>query len=148
MLVCQPPVKEMQITPRCCEDMLLRRSYDYEDLPEAPEPIRISSPNGLTLGDVLDAAERVTESHKCCPYAASHWHNYDTGAVETEVKVEGVMILRHDDPLFHPLTPEYSPQYSHNADNGDLDSYRESEKERQRRVQEIDDYISEKKIGK
>jgi hypothetical protein len=88
MLICQPPVYYMDISLECC------RHRPREYLPD--EETAISSPTGLTIGDLYDRTVKVAEAHANCPHADTSLHN-SQGRVVQHVLLETNIALHPSD---------------------------------------------------
>lgn len=147
MLICQPPIKELWAVPQCCgtfEERNLRYGADFDGkLPPPPEPLSIRSDTGLTLGDLVSFADKISEDHRQCPYGA-HWHHDDaTGECVPEVIFKGTLVLRPDDPALPGA--DFSGYTSPYID----DEIDYSERYRKGRgLTELDKYIEAKQQGK
>ena len=123
MLLCQPPVYEIKAKPSCCGSKM--------------HPIVIESTTGVTVGDLMDAEEKLTREHRLCSFAPSSLHNRRTGEVETAMEIRGTLTLRSDDPVvetrrwceMQPVTQPMPP-----AQKSELEV-------------ELDKYIQAKKAG-
>ena len=100
MLICQPPVYEMEVKTTCCN----RYSFGVFSLApqnalatelDAPKPLR--SKTGITIGDLLDATEEVCKKHRTCPHAQTYDHD-DKGFVVVSPAFKGTVRLKDDDP--------------------------------------------------
>ncbi|KAK5127048.1 hypothetical protein LTR85_008407 [Meristemomyces frigidus] len=94
MLVCQPPIFEMQACVSCCD----RHRYLGHPFPpdvKDPEPLR--SKTGITVGDVLKATSQLIDRHRTCPHA-SQWDHDEHGLVNVSPSFKGVLRLKDSDP--------------------------------------------------
>ncbi|KAK5126980.1 hypothetical protein LTR85_008339 [Meristemomyces frigidus] len=57
-LIFHPPIKTMVISTNCCGEDLMESDYPLEEL--------VGNRNGLTLGNLYDAAEDKINSHRSC----------------------------------------------------------------------------------
>ena len=79
MLICQPPVMQLEVTTLCCTTT---HSYPGVDIaPEIPRPI--NNQTGITVGDLYDRTRELIETHGLCPVAL--WDDHDE---EGYVKVQ------------------------------------------------------------
>ena len=97
MLICQPPVQDMEVFALCCRHM----PY-MPDRREYPMPsgaiTSISKAGGLTVGDLHRVAMKIMEEHRLCPNATLHAH-HDSGEVNVCVYFQGRVTLNADDPV-------------------------------------------------
>ena len=91
MLVCQPPIKSMNVYTRCC-----RPPWSWRSLNDPLETITADS--GIRMGDIIDAYNRITADHRLCPYADPPEHGPD-GFVKPRVTFEAVVAAEADDKL-------------------------------------------------
>lgn len=91
MLICQPPIAEMLILPSCCR-------VPYERSGE-PKSVGVRNVSGLTVGNLLDAANEAKNDHRLCTHARLEQHDLETADVNPEVQFEGMLQLRPDDPM-------------------------------------------------
>lgn len=70
MLVFQPSVREVAAFPTCCHSRLRHQVIE-----------EVYNEDGITVGDLLDAAASMKERHRQCPYASYQDHDHSTGEV-------------------------------------------------------------------
>lgn len=133
MLICQPPIYEMEVSVVCCNDHTVHRLPGMPSPPPIPEPIR--SKTGITVGDLLTATRKLWQEHRLCPYAQDWDHDYKQGYVCVSPSFKGVIHLKDGDP-----TLEAQKRWHKKA----RDSY-EARGERQRRISA---YVQAKQQGK
>ena len=107
-------------------------------LPPPPESSSIRSETGLTLGDLVQFAEKTSKEHRLCPYGFWRQHNEVTGELNPQITFKGTMRLRPDDPALPPdnfsgySSPEIGSSYSEDMRKQDglteLDAYIEVKK--------------------
>jgi hypothetical protein len=97
MLVCQPPVKELQPFVDCC-NRAIPRMLGAPGPPDdwLPKPIRRET--GITVGDVFEETAKLIEKHKMCPWASEWYHDKKRGTVKVSPSFQGIVQLRGDDP--------------------------------------------------
>lgn len=106
MLICQPPIREMGAIPKCCGNIagvgqgMLVPGLRFPK----PKAIKMSSETGLTLGDLVDAAQKISQEHRSCPYALSGMHNPDSGFVRAVISFYGKLALQANDPVLLRLS--------------------------------------------
>lgn len=89
-LVCNPPVKVMDIELSCCRGMT--RAGDYR----GPKTVRNES--GITVGQLLDLTGKFRKTHRLCPNADTY--DLDArGFVWVRVRFVGDVELKWDDPV-------------------------------------------------
>ena len=137
----------MQAIPSCCENYLTGYSSSGESLPR-PAAVNVRSETGLTLGDLIDVAEKLAESHSSCPYARLWMHNLDTGRVDTYIRFERTVMLRFDDPLIPPLPLEHEGLRRKRDKKQDDGKYDMLLRERERKERDIRGFIRAKQAGK
>jgi len=130
MLLCQPLVKEMRVTTTCCDDSHYVQRVPGRGLPP------LTSPIGITIGDILDATERLRAEHRLCPFARWHCHDHD-GFIHADVKFHGAVSLLRSDPLFSNVRSRATPE-----------EWAASREEIDRRRARFDGYIVAKGRGK
>ncbi|KAK3722242.1 hypothetical protein LTR37_002675 [Vermiconidia calcicola] len=120
ILICQPPVQQMQVTASCCSREHTKERAVSRGLPPPPAPTVIRSTTGLTLGDILDAEDKMMRDHASCPYASAYLLDYQNGLVRLDVNFQGVLLLRSDDPALPSaaLEPDYDYGYHSDPDPG------------------------------
>lgn len=93
MLICQPPVYEMEATTACCNDRARRR------LPGAlpPVPVSIKSKTGITVGDILTASRGLWREHRLCAYADTSDLD-EEGYVKVRPSFKALIHLKDGDP--------------------------------------------------
>ena len=104
MLVCHPAPTRMNVHPICCssERQFLTPGLDVERQ-------KVTSPTGITVGDLYDATVEIRREHRLCPYAARYLHDED-GYVRVDVSFRSLLELKPEDPYFGPsLLPDYGP---------------------------------------
>lgn len=76
ILVCLPPAKDAIVSPNCCPEFRIRNGVrgvlPFRGDPGASdhgERLAISSTNGITLGNILDAAQKCRDEHQLWPFA-------------------------------------------------------------------------------
>ncbi|KAK4540465.1 hypothetical protein LTR36_009211 [Oleoguttula mirabilis] len=88
MLICQPRVFEISAWADCnhrCQDA----------------PVTIRSASGITFGDLLDAAARLKEEHRLCPFTP-HFDMDANGYAKVTVKLVTDLALKPgDETLWH-----------------------------------------------
>ncbi|KAK3661655.1 hypothetical protein LTR56_000143 [Elasticomyces elasticus] len=96
--ICTPPLYEMFPSVSCCKGKSVPVPGDNDRLmmPRAIKPIKNAT--GLTVGDLYDAAVRLEEKHRLCPYA-SEWQLDMAGFVRGHVDFWASIELRSDDPI-------------------------------------------------
>lgn len=92
LLVSQPPVKKLSIYADCCFDR-------FATLPprDRSPTFMIESKDGVTVGDVIDTANRIAEEHRTCPSAPIHMHD-DKGFVNCSLYLSAKITLKDGDP--------------------------------------------------
>lgn len=105
MLICQPPVFEMEASVSCCSNRnlilagLQMQMQIHSPRPtDQPKPIR--STTGITVGDVLDATRVILQQHRACPHAQPHEHDAE-GKVDSAPSFRAMLRLEDDDPALH-----------------------------------------------
>jgi hypothetical protein len=106
MLITQPPIKVVTMVANCCSPDGYGYGYPpghflrLTNGPPTPDPSlpQITSETGITLGDLLDAAETVVEAHRLCPQAPFTALN-DGRYVRVAARFEGTVRVRPDDPI-------------------------------------------------
>jgi len=101
-LICQPPIRNLQIQTGCCKDagadvaagLLERFSINP---PHGGWRPHLYSKNGFTLGDLLDIYSLVCKAHRLCPEAEARLMNQED-YVCCAVHFAGEIELRQDDP--------------------------------------------------
>ena len=84
MLVCQPPLLEMQVSVSCCSSSSIDRPLDAtqtNNLTTWTTRTPAKSTSGITVGDLLDITESLQQQHRVCPFAGKHSHDLETGDV-------------------------------------------------------------------
>jgi hypothetical protein len=71
----------MLAMPDCCFSFSLKEDWQKENKPEPPPSVPIRSSTGLTAGNLLKDAQKLSESHRHCPYAEI-WQHGDNGDVQ------------------------------------------------------------------
>lgn len=94
MLVFQPPIKEVRVLTTCCA----RWSARHTDIQMKDSDI-VRNEDGITVGDLLDAASALKEHHSQCVWADSELHDPETGVVEVQTVFETAYPMRRDDPI-------------------------------------------------
>ncbi|KAK4540811.1 hypothetical protein LTR36_008888 [Oleoguttula mirabilis] len=98
MLICQPPIYEMQASVSCCDRSRFRGLPAAVVLSAAnipgPEPVRAAA--GITVGHLLEATKRLMAEHRTCPHAAP-WDHDEQGNVNVAPTFKGVLQLRDRD---------------------------------------------------
>ncbi|KAK5127104.1 hypothetical protein LTR85_008464 [Meristemomyces frigidus] len=95
MLVCQPPVYEMTVEPSCCKGAL---DQPNSEIPRPPPFTVVTSQTGLTVGDLMDAADTANIKHRNCPYASHYTLDRTTGLVQADIFFTGFVDLKTGDP--------------------------------------------------
>ena len=136
MLVCQPPVKVMEISASCCD---IHHSWSYLGsvgchVNAVDSSGIIRSEAGLTVGDLYDKAVELQEKHLYCPHASQPQHCED-GTVRVEARFHGQVELKKDDPY---LVGRTRPNARGNRKRVPNDA----------KEQKLQDYIKAKKAGK
>lgn len=85
MLVCQPHVTEMDVSVNCCNDSSVtfgwnfsarRRNNGRTDVPAPTQDEakfdKVKNEEGVTVGDLYAACQRLAEQHHLCPRAPVH----------------------------------------------------------------------------
>ena len=101
MLVCQPPVLEMAVSTNCC--VRLGTCSADSPLESARKICPVKSFTGITIGNLLDAAAKIENEHRLCPFADPNDHDLETGNVRLSISFQGKAVLRNDDPQFPPV---------------------------------------------
>lgn len=101
MLICQPPLLEMEISTRCRSSRCSPIGLGHENMEarsrwSAIAPLKSST--GLTVGDLLEAGAKIEQEHRFCPCVQNGNENPVTGGNKVYVKFSGVLKLRDDDP--------------------------------------------------
>ena len=87
MYVCRPPVLSLDYSTDCCPSES-----------NATDDVRtIINRDGLTLGDLVNAARTMKEDHKLCPHAPLEQHD-ENGIVRPTVTFHGSVLLHRKDP--------------------------------------------------
>lgn len=94
LLISQPPVKQMQPVLSCCSP----GGFWNRQPPVVDEPDPIQSVSGITLGDILDATQKLKIEHWRCPHARIYDHD-EHGNVRCELSFRAVIRLQADDPF-------------------------------------------------
>lgn len=126
MQLCQPPIHVMRYVPTCCG----QASEDEI----GGHPLRIRNEEGLTLGDLRNAAENLMAKHKLCLNAPVHAYDPD-GFVRPEVRFYVGVALEADDPMVRERLEE-------EKENMMLDEDEEAHEAK------ITEYMNAKKDGK
>lgn len=112
MLLCQPPITEMEAEPKCCVDdwpWLRRNEREHQDRKKS-----IHSANGITVADLITTAKALGDKHRNCPNASFEQHDTD-GEVRAGTVFKGILALQDDDPELRPNrareTRSRSPEY-------------------------------------
>ena len=94
MLICQPPLMRMKVGLQCCcRRMMLRPNFPIvNDIPD------IESKDGITIGQLYDAARHLQAKHALCPYALSSHLDHE-GIVGVQPTFRGRLELTPDDLL-------------------------------------------------
>jgi len=92
MLVCQPPLKAMNVYADCCSGYC---SFSRREV-EATETIQ--SATGITIGDIIDTAPDLMQEHQTCPVASRFKHDRE-GKVNVKVTFEGVVAVSASDGM-------------------------------------------------
>ena len=95
MLICQPPIYEMEIHTRCCNGDPLALPFLESDTPKTTS---ISSPIGITVGDLYDATKKTSKEHKLCPNASCRLLD-ENGFVRVSVMFKASVELNTNDPI-------------------------------------------------
>lgn len=74
MLICQPPIKSLNVYTRCCHP-----SWSWRNTHDPAEVIEVET--GVRMGDLIDAYQRITAAHRMCPDAEPPDHD-DEGFVK------------------------------------------------------------------
>ncbi|KAK5130918.1 hypothetical protein LTR08_001582 [Meristemomyces frigidus] len=91
MLICQPPVKYMQVTVSCCDKSRpMGRQPLLSSAMNVPQPVH--SETGITVGDLYDSACELTAAHRLCPAAHREDHD-DRGNVRVNPAYRATMRL-------------------------------------------------------
>ena len=112
MLICQPPIYDMDVYTDCCYPT----AHDFrEDFTETDGKhgvhhlgcrgpfTKIHSDTGLTVGDLYDMTKELQEEHRYCPSARELQLFYEDGTADVEVVFEGTVPLQADDPIIAEL---------------------------------------------
>lgn len=106
MLTCQPPVKEMSATPRCCNP---RVDMAVGVFPAQMPSLLVQSTSGITVDDVLNVAESLAKDHRICLHAM--YYQYDeNNEVYPETDFYGDVVLYADDPRIQPAVSRRSSE--------------------------------------
>lgn len=112
MLVCQPPICEMEVKVECCA-----QAWTVEGPEEQPEQVllvglptmqrlplacKLENPQGLTIGELYDCAKEVIEKHRYCPHAAYRTLD-EYGLVDAGLHFRGKVSVQTDDPVLRAL---------------------------------------------
>jgi len=92
MLLCQPPIYEIQVRPNCCS------RYSNEGPRGGGEWPILRSETGLTVGDILDAHEETVKAHAHCPWARARCHD-ENRLVNSKVIFDVRPKIKSDDPI-------------------------------------------------
>jgi len=96
MLLCHPPVKKIRAYTRCCGlSNTSKRSGIY--LPEESKYL-VQNDDGVTIGDLLDAAAKLKAEHSDCPHANYTQIRRD-GSVKVIVQFQIGLRLEDDEPI-------------------------------------------------
>ncbi|KAK5126930.1 hypothetical protein LTR85_008288 [Meristemomyces frigidus] len=87
MLIVQPPTYDMTVTPNCCLFHSRPKSRDV-----------IKNKKGITVGDLLDVAQKLVEQYENCPDADAFIRD-DEGRVIVGAYIRGTILLAQDDPI-------------------------------------------------
>lgn len=95
VLICQPPITKMRAYATCCAP---RNQYQKPILAIEHANAVVKNEDGITIGDLYDAAEELEQEHKGCVNA--HWRCHDMlGNVEVGVVFHGPVRLREGDGI-------------------------------------------------
>ena len=89
MLVAYPVLKEMRPIHTCC--------YADQEHEQLIEECTVRNKDGITVGDLLDAAEKFSVGMRDCALAATDCHLSD-GTVSVPIAYEGVVYMHAKDP--------------------------------------------------
>ena len=131
MLICQPPMKEMTIRAKYCDDSTPRECQEGVQAGVTCGTIR--SGTGITVGDFQDHTVRLIAEHSRCPNAHIYEHA-DDGSVGVDVHFEARLQLKMDDPYIA----------SHAKENLKCEVVDKGRKLKKRRVET---YIAAKRTG-
>ncbi|KAK4892550.1 hypothetical protein LTR27_009014 [Elasticomyces elasticus] len=103
--ICWPPLREMQPTLSCCghwrghnDEPATAGEVSVGNVPP-PVPVKpITTPGGLTLGDLYNATRRLQEEHRLCPYGDVEHMDRD-GMLKIDVHFKASLRLAEDDPM-------------------------------------------------
>lgn len=118
MLICQPPIMEMDIFIDCCHPMFpLSQGPPKEWL---PDPIRRAS--GITIGDIVEIALTLRDKHKFCPWAP-YWTHNDDGTVPVLLTFRGALRLKEGDPALGGQRKAIATAKSRKAKERTMEAY-------------------------
>lgn len=90
VLICQPPIRALNVYTRCCAPQ-----WPYRTSNGPSETIERE--NGVRFGDLLDAYLRIAEAHRLCPDADPELHD-ENGFVKPRISFEANVVALDDDP--------------------------------------------------
>ena len=93
LYICQPPIHVLDMLIECCKINTAQTQYADEAF-----DYRISSPDGITVGDVLDMTQHLRKVHRDCPFAGRGMMNRD-GTAKPRIWYSTPLDLPYDHPL-------------------------------------------------
>lgn len=125
MLICQPPIQQVEVRATCCR--LHRSSIDRIDPPiitsaylpdnaNSPSERLVQNINGITIGDLHDRARELIEQHRYCPHANNHDLD-DFGFVNAGVHFVGHLHVRQRDPILRETQQRQNEFYNSESNN-------------------------------
>jgi hypothetical protein len=134
MLICNPPVKRAKVSIECCASYAREHDNDDPNLENYPSrETNITSGTGLTVGDILSAAERFRHRHRLCAFAKEVHHD-KAGYVATGISFILEVSFAKGDPY---VATKFAEQ-----------SRRAAEATGKREKNQLSKYIEHKRIGK
>ena len=105
MLICQPPLKQVRPVMSCCGEDSPSYMFNVPGSRSITVPEPIKSETGITVGDILDATDRLADEHRLCPHAFMHDHD-EEGHVQIFPAFKANIRLREGDPLLVEVRTE------------------------------------------
>ena len=137
----------MLAMPACCSEPGPTPFGELDDdgLSPCPQPTLVSSAAGITVDDLIDAAQKISYNHRLCPYAHQVEHNPQTGEVEVPVTFMGTLKVQPHDPVL-PQSRASHPVSQGSWDGGESPGWDPQEKTEEE--VEMEEYIDAKHYGK
>ena len=95
MLVCQPPIFELEAHMLCGCSNAIRNAQETPDVVLGHE--KLTSKSGFTLQELWDATKRLHQRHQLCPHAQPHLHD-SKGFVDCPIRFEARLEVQDEDP--------------------------------------------------